>query len=119
MQAPSASRQLAFHQLLVAARNTWLRDALSAALQEVDQAALKYEYRKSVPGTTQRALASAGIRDEFVFPSVTLLTADPRLLGYYRLLLGTSQKTFYSSETGFTRFKAMEVRGLLSDRNAA
>jgi hypothetical protein len=36
------------------------------------------------------------------------------LLAYYRLLLGYSQKAFYSSDTGCGRFKAMEEAGQLS-----
>ena len=41
-----------------------------------------------------------------------ILTANPRLLGYYRLLLGFSQKEFYQ-KSGLQRFKAMEDSGIL------
>ena len=36
-------------------------------------------------------------------------------MGYYRLLLGISQKTFYGSGAGMGQFKSMETRGLLTN----
>jgi hypothetical protein len=58
-------------------------------------------------------LAAAGVRDEYVFPTPAVLEARPTLLGYYRLLMGVSQKAFYQARTGLSRFKSMEVAGLL------
>jgi hypothetical protein len=55
------------------------------------------------------------LRGELVFPTPTVLLANPRLLGYYRLLLGFSQKIFYSSEFGLTSFKGLESKGAISD----
>jgi XcyI restriction endonuclease len=95
IKAPSTSRQIAFHQLLVAARKTWLMDALSDA---------------------QQVLAAAGVRDEHVFPTPIILETKPTLVGYYRLLLGVPQKAFYGMGTGMGQFKSMETRGALSDR---
>ncbi len=46
----------------------------------------------------------------FAVPCV--LRVNPRLLGYYRLLLGFSQKSFYSIP-GVGRFKSMEGAGTL------
>jgi hypothetical protein len=46
------------------------------------------------------------------------MTQRPSLLGYYRLLLGFSQKQFFSSHYGYARYKPMEVRGHLSPANA-
>jgi len=42
------------------------------------------------------------------------LRANPELLGYYRLLLGFSQKQFYTAELGLSLFRAMEEKGVLS-----
>ncbi len=53
----------------------------------------------------------------FAVPCV--LTANPRLLGYYRLLLGFSQKAFYTSEFGLASFKVMEEKGVLGARQTA
>lgn len=113
LKPPDASRQVRFHQLLVAARKTWLSDALSEALGSVDPATLKKQLTKYVPAQAQKILAAAGIRDEHVFPTPIVLEAKPTLVGYYRLLLGSPQKSFYGSSTGLARFKSMEVDGIL------
>ena len=54
------------------------------------------------------SLASNGLRGELVFPVPLILEANPRLLGYYRLLYGFSQKEFYTAATGVARFHSME-----------
>jgi XcyI restriction endonuclease len=59
-------------------------------------------------------LASKGLRGEIVFATPAVLTANPRLLGYYRLLLGYSQKEFYKTGTGLGQFRLMEDKGILS-----
>lgn len=115
MRIPGPSRQIAFHQLLVAARKTWLNDALAAALDSVDVSAVKRELDRLVPADVQKILSRAGVRDEYVFACPSLLEASPTLLGYYRLLLGASQKSFYSSGNGLGRFKKMETHGALPD----
>src|SRR5437016_1262825 len=114
--SPSPSRQLAFHQLLVAARKTWLTDALQEALAAGDPSVVKREISSLVPSDVQKMLAACGIRDEFVFPVPSLLRLKPTLVGYYRLLLGSPQKSFYSSETGMTLFKSMESHGRIGAR---
>lgn len=116
MLIPDPSRQVAFHQLLVAARKTWLSDALAAALDSVGVRAVKRELDLLIPTDVQRILARAGIRDEYVFPCPSVLEAAPTLLGYYRLLLGASQKAFYGSGRGLGRFKKLETHGALPER---
>ena len=69
IKAPSGSRQIAFHQLLVAARKTWLLDALSETLRSLDPKIVKTQISKYVPSNAQKILASAGIRDEHDFRS--------------------------------------------------
>ncbi len=119
VNVPTASRQIAFHQLLVAARKTMLMDALSAALGRISPAKLKAELGTYIPRDAQKILAVAGIRDEHVFPTPIILSTAPMLVGYYRLLLGVPQKTFYASGTGMSQFKSMEARGVLNDRQRA
>jgi hypothetical protein len=113
IKQPSAARQVRFHQLLIAARKTWLTDALSDALMRVDPNGLKVQLTKYVPADVQQLLAAAGIRDEHVFPTPLLLEAKPTLVGYYRLLLGLPQKTFYGRDSGMGRFKRLEAGGVL------
>jgi hypothetical protein len=119
IKPPAVSRQVTFHQLLVAARKTLLMDALSAALGRVDPTKLKAELATYIPRDAQRILAAAGIRDEHVFPTPLILETGPMLVGYYRLLLGIPQKAFYVSETGMSQFKSMEARGVLNPRQKA
>lgn len=93
-----------------------LRDALDEALREVKPALVKKQIAEYVPADAQQILAGSGIRDEHVFPVPAVLEAQPTLLGYYRLLLGVSQKTFYGTGTGAGRFKTMESHGRLAER---
>jgi XcyI restriction endonuclease len=112
--APDSSRQIAFHQLLVSARKTWLIDALAATLGRIDPAQLKEQILQFVPKSGQTILAKSGIRDEHVFPTPVVLEAAPTSVGYYGLLLGIPQKGFYGGGTGMGRFKSMETRGILN-----
>lgn len=110
----SPSRQVIFHQMLVAARKTALMDALSEALGVIDPTLLKKQISRYVPKDAQRLLAAAGIRDEHIFPVPAILEQRPTLVGYYRLLLGISQKRFYRKGTAMGPFKGMESRGLFN-----
>lgn len=113
IRPPGASRQIAFHQLLVAARKSWLMGALTEALAQADPREVKKQLSTYVPVDVQRILAANGVRDEHVFPVPVVLETKPTLIGYYRLLLGVPQKHFYAGNTGMGQFKSMEVRGLL------
>lgn len=116
---PSAARQVASHQLLAAARKTHLVDALQEAIKLVSMRSVREELTQLVPEDVQQLLATAAIRDEFVFPSTAILEARPTLLGYYRLLLGVSQKRFYGKGSGMGFFKSMETSGALSNAQRA
>lgn len=110
-------RQVGFHQLLVAARKKHFIDGLSIALGEIDPNLIKEQLSKlAVPVDVQRILAKAGLRDEYVFPISAVLEAKPSLVGYYRLLLGASQKAFYRTETGMGIFKSMEELGTFNSK---
>jgi len=110
---PNASRQTAFHQLLVAARKSWLSGALTEALGMADPLVVKAQLATYVTPDAQRILAASGVRDEHVFPVPAILEVKPTLGGYYRLLLGIPQKSFYKGGTGMGQFKSMETTGLL------
>lgn len=114
---PPVTRQLGFHERLVAARTRWLAPALQRALAGVDQVQVGRELSTYAPSQARQILATAKIRDEYVFPTPSVLRAEPMLLGYYRLLLGRPQKSFYNArQDGFGMFKSMEERGVLSTR---
>jgi hypothetical protein len=110
------SRQVIFHQMLVAARRSVLMDALSEALGQIEPNTAKKQILTYVPADAQRILAAAGIRDEHVFPIPAILEKKPTLIGYYRLLLGISQKRFYRKGTNMGSFKSMETRGLFNPK---
>jgi hypothetical protein len=116
---PGPSRQLAFHELLAGARKTVLRDALRGAVTALDPEAISDELGEYAPRAARAILAKAGIRDEEVFPVPLVLREAPTLVGYYRLLLGASQKQFYASGNGTGPLKAMEDRGSISAKAEA
>ena len=116
LNPPSPARQVRFYQLLVAARRQWFMDALSEALGQLDQSIVKGQIREYVPGDVQQILAAAGLRDEYVFPVPAVIETKASLVGYYRLLLGAPQKSFYKGSTGMGRFKSMEELGTLSEK---
>lgn len=110
---PYPSKQIAFHQLLVAGRATILHDALAAALAQADPDEVGQQLSSLAPAAGRKILARAGIRDEHVFATPAVLTVRPTTLGYYRLLLGVSKKAFYTADTGLSPFLAMEEKDRL------
>ncbi len=120
----------------------WFLDAPSEALGTLNPAMVKAQIGEFVPSKTQKALAAAGLRDEHVFPLPIVLEAKPSLVGYYRLLLGASQKAFYTERhkwavaalaerrynlcrsvykgsTHLSVFKSMEETGTVNQKQAA
>ena len=116
---PPATRQISFHHLLREARGKWLLDNLRKVASELDPNELKSQLSEYIPTDIQQILAAHGIRDEDVFPTPIVLEAGPMLVGYYRLLLGVGQKTFYRSGTGMGRLQKMETDGTINDRQRA
>ncbi|MFZ0961404.1 MAG: XcyI family restriction endonuclease [Terriglobia bacterium] len=82
LNPPASTRQVAFYQLLVAARKKWFLDALSEALGQLEPATVKAQIGEYVPAAAQKALAVAGLRDEHVFPLPAVLRV--RLVGHRR-----------------------------------
>lgn len=119
LRPPGSARQIAFYQLLVAARKKWFLDALSEALGRLDPSTVKAQVVEYVPKAAQKALAAAGLRDEHVFPLPIVIEAKPSLVGYYRLLLGASQKAFYQGYTRMSAFRSMEETGLINKKQVA
>ena len=117
IEIPLPELQIDFSFALGEIRSLYLQDALSAALADMDLSLLDRQLSEYVASDELKALARCGLRGELVFPVPCLLAANPRLLGYYRLLLGFSQKAFYQSELGLSGFKSMEERGVLTNKN--
>ena len=91
-------------------------DALSEALGTLDPNKVKDQIAQYVAADVLKLLAAAGLRDEYVFPVPAVIEQKPSLIGYYRLLLGAPQKSFYKGATGMGMFKRMEEMGTMSKK---
>ncbi len=108
------STQIGFAAALQEMRDMYLQDALSAVVASMEIDRIDAELHACVDNRLLQILAAQGMRGEQLFAVPCILENDPRLLGYYRLLLGYSQKGFYTAATGAGMFKSLEERGALS-----
>lgn len=108
--------QLNFARALTEIRAVCLQDALTAAVFSMEIESVDSELHDYVDNHSLQTLAGHGMRGELLFAIPSILEKNPRLLGYYRLLLGYSQKGFYSAATGAGIFKSLEEKGKLSPR---
>lgn len=106
--------QIGFANALKEIRTTYLQDALKATVSSMAIRDIDAELHSFVDSASLNCLASHGMRGELLFAVPCLLSANPKLLGYYRLLLGYSQKGFYTSASGVGQFKSLEEKGTLS-----
>ncbi|MDO9082837.1 MAG: XcyI family restriction endonuclease [Humidesulfovibrio sp.] len=116
---PVPKLQIVFSSLLEEMRSLYLQDALRATVETMEIAVLDKQLAEFVPGQRLAELAGRGLRGELVYAAPCLLEKNPRLLGYYRLLLGFSQKEFYTKLFGVSGFKSMESSGRLSPDSRA
>lgn len=112
---PSTKLQVSVASSLEEARRLCLRQVLIETVSKVPLSLLNQQLDENAPAEDLQALASRGIRGELVFPVPCLLEENPRLLGYYRLLMGYSQKEFYN-KSKLGRFSSMEAKGLISGK---
>jgi hypothetical protein len=112
-RVPLPELQVAFYEKLREMRKTHLLEALLKTVTSADIGKIDAGLRVLVSNTALQRMAGWGLRGEIVFAVPYLLECNPRLLGYYRLLLGFSQKQFYGAELGFQKFKPLEERGVL------
>lgn len=107
--------QIDFASRLRAARTSVLRDALAVAAGAAELPCLNRQLDEYADERVLSELAKSGMRGELLFATPLLLELKPSLLGYYRLLLGFSQKEFYKG--WLSPFKSMEERDRITDRN--
>lgn len=79
---------------LIQARQIKLQPALNRAVKAVGVQVIDQQLQQLVPAEALNNLASLGLRGERVFPVPAILQYQPALIGYYRMLLGISQKEF-------------------------
>src|SRR5947209_6194558 len=111
---PSSKPQANVASYLEEFRKLYLQQALANAIQSLDLRTVNDQLDQLAPAGDLRQLASRGIRGEFVFALPAILTTKPNLLGYYRLLLGYSQKEFYQ-KSKLARFERLESNGEIPD----
>lgn len=118
---PDPELQILFTLSLRTIREQFLQDALLKTIERMDITEIDSELASFVPKSNLAMLAKFGLRGELIFAVPSVLRANPHLLGYYRLLLGYSQKEFYSTDKGYgvSRFKTMEQNGKLTPLHLA
>lgn len=109
---PAPELQIEFSVALAEIRQLMLQDALRETVRGMDIPTLDRELAANVPAHSLAQLAGFGIRGEMIFPVPAIMEANPRLLGYYRLLYGYSQKEFYAAAVA-GKFKSLEERGVI------
>jgi len=117
INVPTPVLQIDFSFVLQEIRDMYLQDALGETINGIAPLVRDKQLSRYVSQKYLRALDRRGLRGELIFPIPCILEANPHLLGYYRLLLGYSQKAFYTKEFGILRFKEMEEKGILTDKN--
>lgn len=112
---PTPGLQIDFAAALKEIRQLYLQDALFTTVKEMDITKIDRELAHYVPEKYLQLLAGQGLRAEIMFPVPCVLKCNPRLIGYYRLLLGFSQKAFYGSDFGISTYKKAELKGNITD----
>jgi hypothetical protein len=117
LKIPEPDLQISFYHRLQEIRHTCLIDALLSTVAHLKIPKIDRQLGEFVSDAGLQKVAGWGLRGEIIFPIPYVLKENPCLLGYYRLLLGFSQKQFYGDRYGFAGFKSMEEQGKLSSPN--
>lgn len=107
--------QVGFFFRLKNIKDIYFNVALSNSIKKLNLGEVDSQLNDLVPAYALNKVASYSLRGEVVFPIPIILEDNPFLLGYYRLLLGFSQKDFYSKGP-FGLFRSMEEKGVLSKK---
>lgn len=113
---PAPELQINFAFSLKKFRSIYLQNALLETIRDLDIATIDRELSELVSSADLASLAQHGLRGELLFAVPSVLMANPYLLGYYRLLMGYSQKEFYGKSFGASYFKNMEVSGKVGQK---
>lgn len=113
---PEPKLQADFAFALKRFRASYLQNALFETVRGMKISDIDKQLANYVPDKDLALMAQYGLRGELLFAVPAILEQNPHLLGYYRLLMGYSQKEFYGNDKGFGAgpFKSMEVRGKIS-----
>lgn len=100
------TKQIFVAESLQRVRSTHLLEALQEEVSRMPISDLDSELHSLVDEEYLRRLAGFGLRGELVFPAPCLIERKPSLSGYYRLLMGFSEKDF--SRAGLGRWLSIE-----------
>lgn len=101
---------------LINARRLKLQPALNIAVKAVGVTNIDNDLKRLVPPSALDHVASLGLRGERVFPVPVIIKHSPPLIGYYRMLLGLSQKEFKQSQRlGYGPWVRAEQDGRLTE----
>jgi hypothetical protein len=114
---PEPDLQVEFYHRLEIIRKKYLIEALLAAVSKLEIPRIDQNLRELVSNFALQRVAGWGLRGEIVFAIPYILENEPTLLGYYRLLLGFSQKQFYGGRYGFAPLRPMEDAGRLTSNH--
>lgn len=107
--------QIAFYHKLKSINDQYLYQALSDTIKNLSIPNIDKQLADYVDHESIKKVASYGLRGELFFPVPCIVESNPKLLGYYRLLLGISQKEFYNKGP-FGAFKRLEEQGIISQK---
>lgn len=107
--------QVAFYHKLKSINDQYLYQALSNTVKQIFIPDIDKQLAEYVDHEALKKVASFGLRGEIFFPVPCIILSNPKLLGYYRLLLGFSQKEFYNKGP-FGSFKRLEEQGIITKK---
>ncbi|BAD39318.1 XcyI family restriction endonuclease [Symbiobacterium thermophilum] len=113
---PDPAGAIEFGASLDALRQLFLVQALLATVKTLDLNVLNAELAQYVPAHRLQEMAGVGLRAEIVYPVPCLIEANPRLIAYYRLLLGYSAKRLYRMNSPLGPFETLEKKGVINPR---
>ena len=107
--------QIAFYHKIKSINEQYLYQALSATIKQLSIKDIDKQMAEYVDPESIKKVASYGLRGELFFPVPCIMERNPKLLGYYRLLFGISQKEFYNKGP-FGAFKRLEEKGVIAEK---
>lgn len=107
--------QVAFYHKLKSINDQYLYQALSDTVKQIFIPDIDKQLAEYVDHKALKKAASFGLRGEIFFPVPCIILSNPKLLGYYRLLLGFSKKEFYNKGP-FGSFKRLEEQGIITKK---
>jgi hypothetical protein len=111
----SPDLQVAFYRKLRSINEQYLYQALSETVGHLSIPDIDKQLAFYVDPQSVKKVASFGLRGELFFPVPCIIESNPKLLGYYRMLLGLSQKEFYNKGP-FGAFRRLEETGIVSPK---